>query len=768
MDEGMREGTQDSTRRNETVKTTLGLLPLIAIGAAVAGPAFGQENPVPLGDVVVEGGTGTRTTSEYKRDRVKSKKATADLKNTPQTVTVVPEKVIEETGATDLVEVLRLTPGISIDAGENAFSSGGNSIYLRGQNITGNIFVDGSRDNGSYRRDTFNIEEVEVVKGVSSANGRGGGAGYVNMGTKTAKAENFARASTRAGFDDSGRTLGRGTVDVNRSLDNFAIRFNAMAEGGDVFGREEANSRNWGVAPALTYGLGTDFRAILAYEHLNRSGLPDSGIPINRAGTEADPAGAPFGVGVKGAGDRPYQGNVPRDTFFGHMRPTDDVSEGYNDAVSNALLARFEYDVNDQITISNQTRWSTVDQDAVYRLAGSGAASTPPFSGSVLNRMDRENETLTNQTNILAKFDTGGLKHTLSAGIDLSRETADSVRGGDDASTSSVKVGTVAAYVYDNVELNERWAINGGARVERFSTDIDASVGDIPGAGSEYSASKTTVSGQIGVVYKIRPEGSLYASYGLSQLPHGSLLSNPDSSRTGGNAFPGFIAGAKPVEAHNYEVGAKWDFFGGDLSVTGALFRTEKNNVGYLGAAGDPDVVYGKQIIQGVELGVAGNITSQWSVFGGLTILDTERKHGADVDRAVRNDYSANGTFFPAATSTNGEQLAYTPNFTANLWTTYKWNEKLTVGGGFQYVGESYIGRPDDALRIIPNGKFGKLPDHFIVNLMASYKATENITVHANIDNMFDETYLTTANWNASWGYLGAPRTYRIGTSFKF
>ena len=248
----------------------------------------------------------------------------------------------------------------------------------------------------------------------------------------------------------------------------------------------------------------------------------------------------------------------------------------------------------------------------------------------------------------------------------------------------------------------------------------------------------------------------------------GSLLSNPDPSRTGDGAFPGLVPGAKPVEAHNYEAGVKWDFLGGDLSVTGALFRTEKHNVAYRGAGGP---VYGKQIIQGVELGVAGNITSQWSVFGGVTLLKSQRKHGAAVDAAVSSDYGAGGTVHPdytAVTTTNGDELAFTPKITANLWTSYDINEKWTLGGGFQYVGSSYIGRPDDAHRVIPNGKFGKLPGYFLVNVMAAYNLNDNVTLRFNVDNLFNEKYMTTMNWNGTWGYLGAPRTYRFGTSFKF
>lgn len=758
----MSDNSTNNKPRADSVKTTLGLLPMIALSAALTSPASAQ-GVTELDTINVDAAAGGTETG-YKRDRLQSKKATAELKNTPQTVTVVPEQVIEERGASDLTEVLRNTPGITFDAGENGFAAGGDQIFIRGMNAVGSIFTDGSRDNGGRTRDTFNTEQVEVVKGVASSNGRGVGAGYVNMVTKTPTLDDFVRASTRIGFDDDGRKRARGTVDFNKVVDNFAFRFNAMAEGGDIFGRDISDADAWGIAPSLAYGLGTDFRAIVAYEHTERGGLPDSGVLINRDATDTagtnrrnqpNWAGEPLGwVPFPGAGPRGMVDGVgiPRrshDAFFGKL-------DGYDDTTSDALLARFEHDITDWATITNQTRWSRVDRDANYGFSGSSS----PYL------LDRKNDTFTNQTNVNAKFDTGSFSHTLSAGVEFSREKADTVRNNTPSNTSSVKVSTVSAYLYDTVELNDQWLVNGGLRLERYEVDIHASEGTVPWVGGhDYNASHTTLGGQLGVIYKPAPDGSLYASYGISHLPQGSLLSNPDPSRADRNGFPTFVAGAKPIEAHNYEVGVKWDFLGGGLSVTGALFRTEKHRVAYTGP------VYGKQIIQGAELGIAGNITPVWRMFGGVTLLDSKRRHGADVDAALADDYSVSGVVadgWSAVTTTNGDELAFTPKLTASLWTTYDVTEKLTLGGGFQYVGDSWIGRPDDATRVIPNGKFGKLPSYFLVNLMASYAVNDNVTLRFNVDNVFNEKYLTTMNWNGNWGYLGAPRTYRFGTSFKF
>ena len=89
-----------------------------------------------------------------------------------------------------------------------------------------------------------------------------------------------------------------------------------------------------------------------------------------------------------------------------------------------------------------------------------------------------------------------------------------------------------------------------------------------------------------------------------------------------------------------------------------------------------------------MEFSVAGHITDAWQVFGGLMLLKSERKHDAYLDLVRRTaspgDY---GTFL----TTNGDELAFTPRVTGNLWTTYRFPVGLTLGAGLQYVGSSWL-----------------------------------------------------------------------------
>lgn len=771
--------------------TTLGLLPILAV--AMSGSAFAQSS-VSVDEITVGGGgtpapAAAAPAEDYEVEPAapapadlslrnggggvlnpgqgSSTKQTAPLLNTPQTVTVIPGTIIQQRQATTLTEALRNTPGITFDAGENAFGAGPSQFNIRGFNSVGSLFVDDTRDNGSFQRDTFNIEGIEVVKGPAADNGRGTAGGYVNTVTKTPRIGNFVEGSLGLGFDEYDSEMRRrAALDVNQSFGTTGVRLNTMIQDGGVAGRDIAEANTWGVAPSLAFGLGTKFRTILAYEHFERNDVPDAGVRLNR---RADFPGLPS-VGVGGAGPAPNGGGtVGRDFAFGS--PLD-----YDDVQSDAILARFEYDIVPGVTISNQTRWANVDREA---LISNHTPGPPPGLGSF--NYQRTNETISNQTNVRAQFNTGPFKHTLSTGVDLSREKSDSIR---QTTRADIEVDTVAFYAFDTVELSRHWQLTGGVRVEHYNVDINGP--GIPnsqgGALNQWSDSETTVGGKIGIAYKPVEQGTLYASYGISHLPHGSLLSNPDIFRDGQNGFPAFIAGADPVELHNYEIGVKWDWFGGKLSTAAALFRTEKHNYPFRGrdiAAGDPANAnilhgYGKQIVEGLEVSVAGELTDRWKVYGGFVWMDSERKHSAYLDgvrRAGGNGAADYGCTVPVAlctVSTIGDELAYTPNFSASLWMTYDLTDKFTFGGGIQYVGDSWIGRPDDALRIIKNGVYGKVPDYFLVNLYASYDITENIELSLNVDNVFDETYLTTTGWNGSWGYLGAPRTYWLSANFKY
>ncbi|WP_349975876.1 TonB-dependent siderophore receptor [Pseudomonas sp. WHRI 8519] len=729
----------------------------------------GRKHPVTLGDVKI---TDVHEQG-YKVDKLSSPKATAPLLDTPQTVNVITERLYKEQGARNLTDVLKNTPGISFSAGENGFSTNSNNFSLRGFDTSGNIFVDGSRDSGSYSRDVFNIEQVEVVKGPASDNGRGGAGGYVNLVTKTPTLAEFLNGGISYGFDDyDSEARRRATLDTNQVLnETTALRLNLMLEGSGVAGREHAEKDSWGLAPSLAFGLGTNTRAIFAYEHQVQNDRPDWGTPA---------------AAVKDMQRYdPSTSGADRDAFYG-------LKSDYDDTTVDSFLARFEHDLSDGLTISNQTRWARVDRVARFTVP-TGYTTATRMVNTQTQFYDRVNTSLTNLTNLSATFQAGSIRHTLATGLELTREESEADRFGtvnrtatsvfdpnEDRNgplspaaveTNDVKIDTVAVYLYDTLAFNDQWQLTAGLRFENYSVNIDSknAAGASTGGVDGYDDTEFTVGGKLGLVYKPAENGSIYAAYGVSTTPPGSYLSSSDISRTGDNAFPGFVDGADPVKIVGYELGTKWDFFDNRLSTTAALFYSEKKDVPItgrdVGEVVDSLKGHGKQVVKGIELGASGKITDAWDIYGGVVLMDSERKHSSYLDEARKR---ANPGDYGSVVRTNGDELAFSPKMTANLWTTYRLPIGLTLGAGLQHSASSYLGRPDDANRIIPNGTFGKLPSFTTFNAMASYAVNENVDVRLNIDNLTDEEYVSSSNWNGTRVFLGNPRTYLVSTEFRF
>ncbi|MFA7601671.1 MAG: TonB-dependent siderophore receptor [Novosphingobium sp.] len=750
------------------------LLALGCIGLmAGASPAAAQEE-TRLGGVTV---TDTAIDDTYNRSELQSPKSTAPLRDTPQTISVIPQEVIRDRAARTLTDVLRNTPGISFNAGENGFATSTNNFSLRGFDTSGSVFVDNARDSGSFGRDVFNIEAVEVVKGAAADNGRGSASGYVNIDTKKPSLDRFIAGDVSFGFDqyDSKSRL-RGSIDINQPLgDTAAFRLNAVVEDSGVAGRELAKNKLWGVAPSIGVGLGTDLRAIVSWEHVERDDRPDWGVP--GASIRKTLAYDPATVGA------------PRDAFYG-------LATDFDDITSDAVFGRIEYEPFAGFVLANQTRWTRVERQARFTQPTGFTAATGEVPTSTVF-YDRTNRSLSNLTSLNAQFDTGGISHSLAAGVELTWEKSNANRPGGavpapgatdlfdpdphrvgaapfvPSQIARVKVDTFAVYLYDTIKFSDQFQITGGIRGEDYKvrlTSLDAA--GAPTGADGFSQTDFSWSGKVGLVFKPAENGSFYASFGTSTQPPGSYLSNPDISRTGNNAFPGLVDGAKPVRSHNYEIGAKWDFFGGGLSAAVALFRSEKRNVAVTGRqpgdTADSLQGYHKQIVEGAELSLSGNITPAWSIFGGVLVMDSKRKisDALIAARALANpgDYTAD---FPAS-GIDGDRLAFTPNFSATLWTSYKLPFGLTIGGGVQHVGSSFLGRPDDAIRIIPNGRFGKLPSYTLFNALFAYDVTENIEVRLNIDNIANKKYAISTNWAGSRASLGAPRTWMLSGGFRF
>ncbi|CAN7545109.1 catecholate siderophore receptor Fiu [Variovorax sp. LjRoot84] len=711
------------------------------------------------------------TADGYKPETSSSPKFTQPLVDTPQTITVIKKEVLQDQGATTLTEALRNTPGITFQMGENGNTSTGDAVFMRGFDTSGSIFVDGIRDVGTVSRDMFNIEQVEVVKGPAGADiGRGSPTGYINLVSKVPTAENFFAGSVSLGSASQKRA----TVDLNRALNetgSVAFRLNAMVQGGGVPGRDLVENNRSGIAPSLAIGLGTPTRIYLSYLHMDQKNRPDGGIPV---------------VGLEGyylADLARIGGNGPRvdtNNYYGFLSDHDDVK-------ADMFTARIEHDIAPGVTIRNISRWGRTKQDLVLTGVFSNGLLVPnvfnPLGWSVRTTPQgklQDNEIFANQTNITADLTLGGLKHSISAGVELGREEQDNtavaaqinalngVRSGTSflaynnlyapnvnrafvpvlptgASTAG-KTTTAALYAFDTIKLNEQWLINGGLRYEHYKSDfsgLDAPAANGTQLATRLGKSDNLLTGKAGVVFKPAPNGSIYAAYATSAKPPGSDFALSGTATNINNP------NLDPQKAKTAEVGTKWDLLDKRLAVTGALFRTtNENEQVQIDTFGNTEQ-YGKTRVQGVELSAIGQITPAWQVIAGIASIDTEILEGSRT-----------------STTQNGAQIRFSPKLTATLWTTYKFPMGLIVGGGARYVDTQARATSNAALT--PTTFFPTIPSYTVFDAMIGYEINKNVAIQLNLYNLTDKFYLARVNNAGNRLTVGTPRSATLTANFKF
>lgn len=696
-----------------------------------------------------------------KTDRLDSPKFTQPLLDTPQTVQVFNKELLQQQAAATLMEALQNTPGITMQLGEGGNTSVGDSFFMRGFSASSNVFQDGVRDLGPATRDVFNLEQVEVVKGPAGAdNGRGATGGYVNLVSKKPLADDFVAGSVSA--DSAG--LVRATADVNRTLgEGMALRLNVLATSGDVPGRDEVNKRAYGIAPSVALGLGTPTRLFLQSQHVRQDNRPDGGVTtIGLDGyydTDFDTGGA---AGVDPA-------KVDSSNFYGSVRD-------YEDVEADMVTVRIEHDFSKGVKLANIARFGRAKVDRrLTSINGVIATSTDPASWTVERRRHgnlQSNDILSNQTNLTAELATGALRHSLTGGIEFSHERQDVTglalpTGGvvpaspvyapdpqadigpdmvENGTYQNGRITTAAAYLFDTVKLNDQWQVLAGLRHERYRAETNR-VDLVSEVLTTTAASKAEglTSWKLGLVYKPAANGSIYVAAANSYTPpggNGLTMARADSTNSADQS------GYDAQETENIELGAKWEFLGGKLSTTAAFYRsTNRNEVVEV-----EDGVYaqdGERRVSGFELAVVGQVTPAWQLSGGFTLMDSEVTAGA----------------FEGSNAA-GAVSRWTPKFSATAWSSYRLNDRLTLGGGARYIGKQH--RVTDPAADLATSNMPSIPAYWVADAMASYAVHKNVTLQLNVRNLFDKEYIGTLNNNGNRYQPGAPRTFTLAANLLF
>jgi len=685
----------------------------------------------------------------YKVDRVQaSGKFPEPMLNTPKTITVLSKEVLADKNVTSLREIGRSTAGVTLGSGEggNAF---GDRFFIRGFDARNDVFIDGIRDPAVSIRENFFTEQIEILRGpASSYAGRGTAGGAINIVTKQAADSNFYNAENTLGTDRTKRV----TFDVNQVISPvFSVRTGGMFQDAGVAGRNYVTDNRWGGFISTKYAPNTDFKITTNYVHTDLSGYPDFGVPYYKQGN--GPV-TEFGI--------------PRQNWYGFL------NRDFQTARQDFGTLTAEYKPTDSITLTSRTRAEHSFLAYIGTLPNTSAVQTQnpdptkwTFTASPQSR-NQFVDILANQEDATFKFATGSVKHTATVGLEVSNErigidrytglSSEAFGAGAPGNgslplqsiyapsytflpftTLPVLVGnptrynvdSKALYVIDTANWQDTIIVNGGVRYDGY---------DMKGWNNTLS---TTVKSDFinyngGIVFKPVPIGSVYAAYATSTNPFGSEL-DATGFDYGAPPLGGKVLGPERNKAA--EVGTKWELFDRHLLVTGALFRTEKDNA--------RETVSGQLTsgaayqVEGIDLEVSGNITDRWSVFGGLVLMKS---------KVTQSGNPAN----------IGLQMANIAHESFSMLSKYKFDGDWELGGQAVYRSKIF------------GGTFGantgtELPSYWRFDAFVEKKIDKNWTMKLYAQNLTNKLYYDTLYRSAVPFVAVAPgRAFYLVTTAKF
>ena len=694
----------------------------VSVALANSASAIAQETPEEMEQIEV-----VKQRQPYRGD--------VPLKSLPQNIDVVSAELLKDVGVNDFQNALDFASGV---ARQNSFGGLWDSFAIRGfagdENLPSGYVVNGfSAGRGfSGRRDTSNVQAIEVLKGPGSAlYGRSEPGGTINIITKKPQFTEEGYIQATAGTYSLYRLEGDYTNAIN---DDLAFRVNGAYEDAGSF-RNTVESNKLAFTPSLTYQITDDTSLTYELEVLDQEAPFDRGIVV------VD-----------------YQfGTVPIDTFYGE--PNDGPMS--IEALGHQLTLQHGLNSDWSVMVGLSYRESSFEGYS-SEVELSGGRQLLYTDGETVSRQrryrDYDAEDLSGRIELSGTVETGDIVHHILIGADAYDYQLDQIQQrwrtawGAGDTTYSVSLinpeygqaqpetgalwdrredqSTVGLYVQDQIDLTDSLKVLAGFRFDDYSRDFYNYLAD-----SESSQSQTATSPRIGLVYELSNLYTLYLSYSEGFRPN----SGTDAD---GEAFD-------PEESKSYEAGVK--FANSDESLTGtvAIFRAEKSNVlsadpvnsGYSAALGEAES-------QGIEVDLNAVIADDTTVTVAYAYVDAETSN--DI---VNFDWGVN---IPA-----GSRLINIPEHKLNVTAMHFMDiagKESKVGASVTYVGDR-LGETIDPDYI--------LPSYTTVRLFGSVNLSDNVVINADIDNLFDKEYYA-SSYSALWTMPGTPRTAKISVKYAF
>jgi len=762
------------TQRHDHANNTLPPATLLPLAAMMLAGSIGAATPALAQDIPAEKTLKTVTVKDkaevdiaegknnVRATETRIGKGKQQLRDIPQSVTVVTEKLMDDRNLDTMKEALKNTAGISFLAAEG----GEEDIRLRGFSLqaTGDVFVDGVRDPAFYERDTFNLDRMEVLRGSASMLfGRGSTGGAVNQVSKTPRLMDESQVDLSVGSHNHVRLVG----DFNKQTgENAALRLNVMTTQADNNGSGSSLDKN-GVAAAYRWGIGEKDEFQVGLYHLNNNNGMNYGMPWIRPTTTSPVADTTV---------------LPLDptAYYGMAS---DRNHGSATHFTASHTHRFDADSE----LKSQIRKGHYERDqraGTVRFAGASAqpggqaVSLATFGpGTIINRGTnlkiQDMDTLHVQSDFSKKFQALGLKHELLAGVDLATEdktvyaarTA-GAQGGVTLTKPTTTFGTPndgawvnedtrvlrvnnqykstawGAYAQDLVQIAPMWKVLGGLRYDSLEGNYDQFANPTNatenGTQTSYRMKVGEWSKRAGVLFQPNELQSFHFSYGTSFNTSGDTYSLSAAN-----------ADTPPEQSVNMELGAKIDSADKRFTTRLALFHAIKKNERNTDPLLPVNVLTGERYVRGFEIDVSGRLTPQWEVFGSFAWMPD-----AKVTKAA--PCPATGQCSQATAGERvGDRPALIPQYSGTFWNTYQINSQWRVGGGLTFRGKQKPTRSEFDVQSFVVG-----------DLMAEYMHSDALSFKLNVSNITNKLY---ADQLYPGHYIpGAGRLTQLTASYKF
>jgi len=756
--------------------STAMLLPLAAVAQTAS-----TDKTVDMREVLVLGkrldpNPNAEAGTPYKAKTSGDSRHTRPLAETPQTISVVTKAAIDDSGLTDLKQILAAQPGITLGTGENG-NAFGDRYIIRGQEARSDVFVDGLRDPGMSTRESFAVEQIEISKGPNSSfAGRGTAGGAVNAITKQATLDHdFTRFSAGVGSDSQRRI----TSDVNRGYgENFAVRANILWGEEDVPGRAPSSRSRSGLALSGLWEASDKFSLTTDYYGLRtKDNMPDLG-----------------GYLVGTVPNRVPASNVPV------YAQTSDFLKSDVDT----LTARINWKIAPDLKLTSLTRYGKSSNAYVTTGANTGTRyngiNSVAYAAPALDSGHtgwQEVDYFAHQSNLRWDKELAGLKHefifgaeytdhkVLSGTYQITNTGAYNCRtasngaapvgplnaycisdayGQNYANLNTLagrsatrlswnqdwKVKTVALTAMDTVDLTDKLSVFAGIRADYFDLDLvrrNNSTGVIT---SDYAYNDTLVNGHFGLSYKVAKDAIIYGSVASAQDINGGEADAGTSSGYGGAVlYDGKIAGAKPETSINYELGTKWDLFDHKLLATAALFQTTKKDV-MEGANYDTVGTFntGENRVRGLEVGFAGNFTERLSGQIGGSIMQSE--------------------VLGSATASNiGKPLSNFAKKSFSAQLKFQQTDAFSYGATARHESDRCGGQPDTAAGYTNGVCAQPVPAFTVYDVFAAYRFSRRFDLRLNVLNVGNKDYYTAVYRSGAFLYKGDARAVRLTVNYE-